>query len=219
MEQNINGNSNSYLGYVVDSDDKFITVVLPSKPMGKLKHKLPQHDDKKIDAYFYEQYELCAFNIMFDEHGAVTAWCKAKVSDLCSTTYFLAYLADGRILADDCKTYKLYNSPTLINKRRGDYYDSHLQYLLCSPSSPANNIKLYIKDKVIYGVETCEDYHYRDSWSVEDALFKYLSTYDRYYNSQNTGSVRMVNSKKDSVGTSNMMDGLIAAANKADPNK
>ena len=44
-----------------------------------------------------------------------------------------------------------------------------------------NNVKLWVKGNTIFGIEECEDYVYIESRSIEDCLFDYINSYDRYY--------------------------------------
>lgn len=178
-----NTKGNCFLAYYLNSDEEHLTVLLPEKPTGKLKVVLKQHE-KLIDAECYERCELHALNIEFDDAGKVVSWSKARLTDICESTYFLAYLADGRILGKNGVGYKLYNNLYLFPKDSS--YRKHLDYLLGSNIDAVHNVKLWVKDRVIFGIETCEDYEYRDSWSIEDCLCNYLNTYNRYYAVKNT---------------------------------
>lgn len=174
---------NIFLAYYLASNEEYLTVVLPEKPTGRLKVNLKQ-PERRIDAECYDRYELHALYIEFDDAGGVVSWSHTRLKDACDSTYFLAYLADGRILGKNGVGYKLYNNLYLFPKDSD--YSSHLDYLLSSNIDTVHNVKLWVKDRVIFGIETCEDYEYRDSWSIEDCLCNYLNTYDRYYAVKNT---------------------------------
>ena len=177
-----NTKENCFLAYYLASNEELLTVLLPEKPTGRLKVNLKQ-PERRIDAECYDRYELHALYIEFDEAGEVISWSKARLKDACDSTYFLAYLADGRILGKNGVGYKLYDKGILA---KNSDCSSHLDYLLSSNIDAVHNVKLWVKDRVIFGIETCEDYEYRDSWSIEDCLCNYLNTYDRYYCKKNT---------------------------------
>ena len=194
-----------HLAYYLYSDDDFLTVLLPEKPTGKLKVRLKQNE-RRIDAGAYDAYELHALNIKFNDAGEVLCWSKAHLKDVCESTYFLAYLADGGILGKDCKSYKLYEN-RILNKEGG--YSSHLAYMLSTPIDTVNNVKLWVKGNTIFGVEECEDHVYRESWDIEDCLFDYINSYDRYYAVKNVSLVKRSNdmeSIKENTNTSDETD-------------
>lgn len=177
-----NNKENCFLAYYVNSNDEYLTVLLPEKPTGRLKVVLKQHE-KRIDVDCYDRYELHALNIEFDDAGEVVSWSHARLKDACDSTYFLAYLADGRILGKNGIGYKLFDKGLLP---KDSVYSSHLDYLLSSPIDAVHNVKLWVKNNTIFGIETCEDYEYRYSWSIEDCLCNYINKYDRYYAIKNT---------------------------------
>lgn len=177
------------LCYYLNSTDEFLTVHLPELPFGKSKIVLNQNE-KRIDASMYDVFELHAIDIEFTSDGQVLYWSKAKLKDICETSYFLAYLADGRVLCNNGKAYKLYENDALRKVSKKSDFNSHLEYMLTgNPIDSINNIKVYILNDTIYGVESCKDFVYRESWSVEDYIFNYISSYDRYYNPENKGAI------------------------------
>ena len=62
-----------------------------------------------------------------------------------------------------------------------------------------------MRNNIVYGVEACQDYVYSGSWSVEDSLFDYLTTFDRYYDIRNTGKVIMISTAKQAFGNTNII--------------
>lgn len=194
-----------YLAYYLDSNDDFLTVLLPEKPAGRLKVRLKQNE-KQIDAEAYESYELHALAIEFNEAGEVLCWSEARLKDVCESTYFLAYLADGRILGHNGKCYRLYEYKNL-NKEH--CWNSHFEYMLDGPIDAVNNVKLWVKGNTIFGIEDCKDYIYRESWSIEDHLLDYINSYDRYYAVKNVSLVKRSNdmeSIKENTNTSDETD-------------
>lgn len=187
------------VGYVIGSTDSTVTVVLPEKPFGKLKCKLPQRD-KKVDALYYDKYELVGFNIDVDQNGDIVDWKFFNVEKLVDVKYFVALLADRRVIADDGKAYNIWDHKELQSEEWVSQFDwafSRGQF------NTIDNIRLFIRNGVVYGSDTHKGYRFRNSWDIEDVLAEYLNGYDRY--------------KVSNFGTMSeeQLNPLLAAANKA----
>lgn len=166
--------SNIYLGYIINSNTTTVTVVLPEKPFGKLKHKLPQ-GEKLVHYDCYDSYELLAFEIDFDETGNILQWKIRNAAKYTEERFMVAIFADGRILADDAKCYKLWDHKLL----QKDYH-SHFEYLnMPKLIDQPERTKLFIHSGIIYGTEGVRKYG-SNSWEIEDILAVYLNNYDRY---------------------------------------
>lgn len=163
-----------YLGYIINSDMTTVTVVLPDKPFGKLKHKLPQKE-KLTHCDCYDTYELKAFEITFNKKGDVMSWRFRNVTKYVDERFMIAVFTDDRILADDAKCYRLWDHKLLQGK-----FLSHLEYMITqSVLEEPRKIRLFCKDNIIYGTESAREYN-NNSWRVEDILADYLNGYDRY---------------------------------------
>lgn len=187
------------VGYVVGSTDSAVTVVLPEKPFGKLKCKLPQRD-KKVDALYYDKYELVGFNIDVDQNGDIVGWKFFNVEKLVDVKYFVALLADRRVIADDGKAYNIWDHKEL----QSEEWVSQFDWAFSSGQFNAiDNIRLFIRNGVVYGSDTHKGYRFRNSWDIEDVLAEYLNSYNRY--------------KVSNFGTMSeeQRNPLLAAANKA----
>lgn len=165
----------TYIGYVIDSDLSTITIILPDKPLGKLKHKLPQKE-KILHCDFYDTYELLAFDLKFNKKGDVVDWSIRSPYKATEEHKLMAIFADYRILAEDLKCYRLWDHKLLYSRGSMD----HFTYLASLANVEGfSRIKLFIKDEFIYGVESLRNTN-NDSWEIEDTLAKYLDRYDRY---------------------------------------
>lgn len=187
------------VGYVIGSTDSTVTVVLPEKPFGKLKCKLPQRD-KKVDALYYDKYELVGFNIDVDQNGDIVSWKFFNVEKLVDVKYFVALLADRRAIADDGKAYNIWDHKEL----QSEEWVSQFDWAFSSGQFNAiDNIRLFIRNGVVYGSDTHKGYRFRNSWDIEDVLAEYLNSYNRYTVS-NFGTM-----------SEEQRNPLLAAANKA----
>lgn len=187
------------VGYVIGSTDSTVTVVLPEKPFGKLKCKLPQRD-KKVDALYYDKYELVGFNIDVDQNGDIVSWKFFNVEKLVDVKYFVALLADRRVIADDGKAYNIWDHKEL----QSEEWVSQFDWAFSSAQFNAiDNIRLFIRNGVVYGSDTHKGYRFRNSWDIEDVLAEYINSYNRY--------------KVSNFGTMSeeQRNPLLAAANKA----
>lgn len=165
------------IGYIVSSSKEKVTVVLPQKPFGFLKQKLPQLE-RKVDAGCYDKYEIKVFHINVDSDNNIVSWSLKSPNKYLEVHYFTALFADGRILADDGRLYTLWDSKSLCSED----YSSHLDYMFSGAElSGVNNIRLFTNGNYIYGTEYSEAYKYRNGWDIDDVLSKYLNGYDRYY--------------------------------------
>lgn len=164
------------IGYVISSISDSFTVVLPEKPFGKLKAKFPQKE-KKVDALCYDKYELKGFEVVTDDNDNIIDWRFINVNKLVRVQYLVALLADKRIVADDGECYKVWDHKAI----QSEEWVSQFDWALSSGNfNSVRNIRLLIRNNVIYGTESCEDYKFRNSWEIEDTLAKYLNGYDRY---------------------------------------
>lgn len=187
------------IGFIIGSTEYSVTVVLPEKPFGKLKCKLPQRE-KKVDAKCYDKYELRGFSIEVDQDGDVVSWKFTNVEKLVDVRYFIALLADRRVVADDCKAYKIWDNKEL----HSEDWVSQFDWAFSSGQFDAiDNIRLFIRNGIIYGSDMHKGYRFRNSWEIEDVLAEYLNGYDRY--------------KVSNFGTMSeeQLNPLLAAANKA----
>lgn len=187
------------IGYVIGSNESTVTVVLPEKPFGKLKCNLPQRE-KKVDGLYYDKYELVGFSIEVDQNGDIVGWKFTNVEKLVDVRYFVALLADRRIVADDSKAYKIWDNKEL----RSEDWVSQFDWAFSSGQfSTTDNIRLFIRNGIIYGSDMHKGYRFRNSWDIEDVLAEYLNGYDRY--------------KVSNFGTMSeeQLNPLLAAANKA----
>lgn len=187
------------VGYVIGSTESTVTVVLPEKPFGKLKCKLPQRE-KKVDALYYDKYELVGFSIEVDQNGDIISWKFTNVEKLVDVKYFVALLADRRVVADDCKAYKIWDHKEL----HSDDWVSQFDWAFSNGQFNAiDNIRLFIRNGIVYGSDTHTGYRFRNSWDIEDVLAEYLNSYNRY--------------KVSNFGTMSeeQRNPLLAAANKA----
>ena len=177
LEQIVFGGFNmECIGYIIGSTEYTVTVVLPEKPFGKLKCKLPQRE-KKVDAECYDKYELKGFEIDVDQDGDVVGWKFTNVEKLVDVKYFVALLADRRVIADDCKAYKIWDNKEL----HSDDWVSQFDWAFSNGEfSSVNNIRLFIRNGTVYGSDTHTGYRFRNSWDIEDILAEYLDSYDRY---------------------------------------
>ena len=165
-----------YIGYIINSNNNVVTVVLPEKPFGKLKCMLKQKD-KLVGAEFYDKYELKGFTLELDDDNNVVDWKFKNVRKCVTERNFVALLADQRIVADDGKAYRLWDHKLV----KSDEWVSQFDWAFSSRQfNSVNNITLLIKDGVIYGTECKRNYRFRESWSIEDSLANYLNSYDRY---------------------------------------
>lgn len=166
------------IGYIVNSCKEYFTVLLPEKPFGRLNMKFPQNGKHIIDSGCYDKYELKAFEVEVDENNNIINWRFTNISKCVEEHYVVALLADGRVLTDDCKAYKVWDS----TKLHSDDWVSMYDWMFSKGTfSATNNIRAYIRNGVIYGADEGEAYKFRNSWSIEDKLAAYLNTYDRYY--------------------------------------
>ena len=164
------------IGYVIGSTESTVTVVLPEKPFGKLKCKLPQRD-KKVDASYYDRYELVGFSIEVGQNEDVISWKFTNVEKLVEVKYFVALLADMRVVADDCKAYKIWDHKEL----HSDDWVSQFDWAFSNGQFNAiDNIRLFIRNDTVYGSDTHTGYRFRNSWDIEDILAEYLNSYNRY---------------------------------------
>lgn len=187
------------IGYIIGSTESTVTVVLPEKPFGKLKCKLPQRE-KKVDALCYDKYELVGFSIEADQNGDIVSWKFTNVEKLVDVKYFVALLADRRVVADDGKAYKIWDHKEL----QSEEWVSQFDWAFSSGQFNAiDNIRLFISNGVVYGSDTHKGYRFRNSWDIEDVLAEYLNSYNRY--------------KVSNFGTMSeeQLNPLLAAANKA----
>lgn len=187
------------IGYMIGSDESTVTVVLPEKPFGKLKCKLPQRE-KKVDAECYDKYELHGFSIEVNQDEDVVSWKFINITKLVDVRYFVALLADRRIVADDSKAYKIWDNKEL----HSEDWVSQFDWAFSSGQFDAiDNIRLFIRNGIVYGSDMHKGYRFRNSWEIEDVLAEYLNGYDRYKVS-NFGAM-----------SEEQRNPLLAAANKA----
>lgn len=187
------------IGFIIGSTEYSVTVVLPEKPFGKLKCKLPQRE-KKVDAECYDKYELRGFSIEVDQDGDVVSWKFTNVEKLVDVRYFVALLADRRVVADDSKAYKIWDNKEL----RSEDWVSQFDWAFSSGQfNTIDNIRLFIRNGIVYGSDMHKGYRFRNSWEIEDILAEYLNGYDRY--------------KVSNFGTMSeeQLNPLLSAANKA----
>ena len=187
------------IGYVIGSTESTVTVVLPEKPFGKLKCKLPQRE-KKVDGLYYNKYELVGFSIEVDQNGDVVSWKFTNVEKLVDVRYFVALLADRRVVADDCKAYNIWDHKELHSEDWASQFDWAFS---SGQFDTIDNIRLFIRNGIVYGSDMHKGYRFRNSWEIEDVLAEYLNGYNRYKVS-NFG--KMSEEKRNP---------LLAAANKA----
>lgn len=164
------------IGYIIESNASTVTVVLPEKPFGKLKCKLPQRE-KKVDAECYDKYELRGFEIDVDNEGNVINWKFKNLEKLVDVRYFVALLADRRVIADDCKAYNIWDHKELHSE---DWVSQFDWAFSSGQFGTIDNIRLFIRNGIVYGSDMHKGYRFRDSWEIEDILAKYLDSYDRY---------------------------------------
>ena len=187
------------IGYVIGSNESTVTVVLPEKPFGKLKCKLLQRE-KKVDAECYDKYELHGFSIEVNQDGEVVSWRFTNFEKLVDVRYFVALLADRRVVADDCKAYSIWDHKEL----HSEDWVSQFDWAFSSGQFDAiDNIRLFIRNGIVYGSDMHKGYRFRNSWEIEDILAKYLDSYDRYSVS-NFGTM-----------SEEQLNPLLTAANKA----
>lgn len=184
---------------MVGSNESTVTVVLPEKPFGKLKCKLPQRE-KKVDELYYDKYELVGFSIEVDHNGDVVSWKFTNVEKLVDIRYFVALLADRRIIADDCKAYNIWDNKELHSE---DWVSQFDWAFSSGQFDTIDNIRLFIRNGIVYGSDMHKGYRFRNSWEIEDVLAEYLNGYDRYKVS-NFGAM-----------SEEQRNPLLAAANKA----
>lgn len=164
------------IGYVIGSNESTVTVVLPEKPFGKLKCKLPQRE-KKVDELYYDKYELVGFSIEVNQNGDVISWKFTNVEKLVDVRYFVALLADRRVVADDCKAYKIWDHKELHSE---DWVSQFDWAFSSGQFDTIDNIRLFIRNGIVYGSDIHKGYRFRNSWEIEDVLAEYLNGYDRY---------------------------------------
>ncbi len=164
-------------GYVITSGAEYVQAILPDKPFGQIKQKLPQRRHK-VEADLCCNFEVRGFEFVLNDDGTILTWKFIDPQKVLETAHFLALLADGRVLTDDCKTCKVWKCKSLESNEFVSWYD----YMFSSDSfERCNGILLYVKDSVIYGAEetnlakSCVG-----SYWVEDKLAEYLNKYDRY---------------------------------------
>lgn len=187
------------VGYIIGSNESTVTVVLPEKPFGKLKCKLPQRE-KKVDAECYDKYELHGFSIEVNQDEDIVSWKFINIAKLVDVRYFVALLADRRIVADDSKAYKIWDNKEL----HSEDWVSQFDWAFSSGQFDAiDNIRLFIRNGIVYGSDMHKGYRFRNSWEIEDVLAEYLNGYDRYKVS-NFGAM-----------SEEQRNPLLAAANKA----
>ena len=187
------------IGYMIGSNESTVTVVLPEKPFGKLKCKLPQRE-KKVDELYYDKYELVGFSIEVDQNGDVVSWKFTNVEKLVDVRYFVALLADRRVIADDCKAYNIWDRKELHSE---DWVSQFDQAFSSGQFDTIDNIRLFIRNGIVYGSDMHKGCRFRNSWEIEDVLAEYLNGYDRYKVS-NFGAM-----------SEEQRNPLLAAANKA----
>lgn len=164
------------IGFIISSSAETFTVVLPEKPFGKLKAKFPQKE-KYVDAEYYDKYELKAFNIIVDEANNIIDWSFKNVLKCVEVRYFVALLADRRIIADDGKAYKIWDHTAVQSETWVSQFDWAFSR---GDFDTVQNVKLLIRNGIIYATEKERAYKFRESWRIEDTLAKYLGSYDRY---------------------------------------
>lgn len=164
------------IGYVIGSTESTVTVVLPEKPFGKLKCKLPQRE-KKVDGLYYDKYELVGFSIEVDQNGDVVSWKFTNVEKLVDVRYFVALLADRRVVADDCKAYNIWDHKELHSE---DWVSQFDWAFSSGQFDTIDNIRLFIRNGIVYGSDMHKGYRFRNSWEIEDVLAEYLNGYNRY---------------------------------------
>lgn len=179
-------------GYVIASGAEYVQVVLPDKPFGQIKQKLPQKKHK-VDADLHCNFEVRGFEFVLNDNGTILTWKFIDPQKVLETAHFLALLADGRVLTDDCKTCKVWKCKRLESDEFISWYD----YMFSSDVfERCNGILLYVKDNVIYGAE--ETHLAKSSvgsWWIEDKLAEYLNKYDRYKISFAKDSVELLERK------------------------
>ena len=177
LEQIVFGGFNmECIGYIIGSTESTVAVVLPEKPFGKLKCKLPQRE-KKVDAECYDKYELRGFEIDVDNEGNVINWKFKNLEKFIDVKYFVALLTDKRVIADDGKAYKIWDHKLV----QSDKWVTQFDWAFSNGEfSSVNNIRLLIRNGVVYGTDISNAYRFRNSWEIEDILAKYLDSYDRY---------------------------------------
>ncbi len=164
-------------GYVIASSAEYVRVILPDKPFGQVKQKLPQKKHK-VEADLHCNFEVRGFEFELTDDGTILTWKFIDPHKVLETAHFLALLADGRVLTNDCKTCKVWKCKSL----ESDEFISWCDYMFSSdPFERCDGILLYVKDGVIYGAEeTHLAKSSAGSYWVEDKLAEYLNKYDRY---------------------------------------
>ncbi len=173
-QNNESENEKVFIGYVVGSDGNTVSVLLPTSSFAKPIIKL----SVKGKSYgCYDKYELFAFKFTMDRVGNILSWRMVDCRGYVETKKFVALFADGRVLTNDGKTYKVYDNPKL-NDKDGT---NHIDWIISRHvSEGCKDIDLYIYNGVIYGSNSNGAGVTPDSWFVEDALAVYLDSHNRY---------------------------------------
>lgn len=162
-----------YVGYILKDYKEVVELLLPEKPTGYDVVRLPLNG-KKVTTSDLQMYEPYAFDLTIVDNEIVD-WVRKPVKEVCEEKIFVALLSDGRVLADDGKSYKVFNSKRL-NKGTDNQITEIMQYLDMDSN---NRIKMWVKDGIIYSMEKCSS-PFVDSWFHEDAMATYLNSFSRY---------------------------------------